>query len=85
MRESVDEEVIRELQSLNLPSNAVIVAGYPKTGSHFLLQILGQLNFQRLYDIGEGFVNSIHRKVKFFSSVTLSALRYRSSSRISRR
>ncbi|CBY41173.1 unnamed protein product, partial [Oikopleura dioica] len=52
VRESVDEKVIRELQSMSLPSNAVIVAGYPKTGSHFLLQILGQLNFRRLYDIG---------------------------------
>ena len=65
MRESVEDEVIRELQSLSLPSNAVIVAGYPKTGSHFLLQILGQLNFQRLYDIGEGFVYPIHCKLKF--------------------
>ena len=66
MRESVDEKVIRELQSMSLPSNAVIVAGYPKTGSHFLLQILGQLNFRRLYDIGDGFVYPILRILKFF-------------------
>ena len=58
MRASVDEKVIRKLQSLSLPTNTVIVAGYPKTGSHFLLQILGQLNYERLYDIGEGYLRS---------------------------
>ena len=28
--------------------------GYPKSGSHFLLQILSQLGYKRMYDQGSG-------------------------------
>jgi len=75
VRESVEEEVIRELQSMSLPSNAVIVAGYPKTGSHFLLQILGQLNFQRLYDIGEGDAKCTSLPLEFQTFAALETMR----------
>ncbi|CBY40540.1 unnamed protein product [Oikopleura dioica] len=75
VRESVDEKVIRELQSMSLPSNAVIVAGYPKTGSHFLLQILGQLNFRRLYDIGDGDAKCTSLPLEFQKFAALETMR----------
>lgn len=43
------DEVIDKLKELDVGTNNVIVAGYVKTGNHFLLQILQELGYQRMY------------------------------------
>jgi hypothetical protein len=40
---SADKRVIKLLQTLKVGENTVLVVGYPKSGSHFLLQILENL------------------------------------------
>lgn len=43
------DEVIDKLKELDVGNKNVIVAGYVKTGNHFLLQILQELGYQRMY------------------------------------
>jgi len=43
LRDGIDDNALQVLKSIECGENNVIIAGYVKTGNHFLLQILGQL------------------------------------------
>ena len=45
IRSSIGEAALENLKNLNVGKNTVLVVGYPKSGSHFLLQILENLGF----------------------------------------
>ena len=49
MRSTIQEEAIEKLKKLKVGENNVMVVGYPKTGSHFVLQILAALGYKRMY------------------------------------
>ena len=45
----ITNEVLDTLKNLKVGRENVMVAGYVKSGSHFLLQILNQLGYKRMY------------------------------------
>ena len=47
---------MEKLTNFKAGENCVMIAGYPKSGSHFLLQILNELGYARLYGETDGIV-----------------------------
>jgi len=43
-----------KIRNFKTQSNAVMVVGYPKTGSHLILSILDELGIERMEQLGEG-------------------------------
>ena len=58
----VDDETLERIKELKVADNCVMIAGYPKSGNHFILQILSSLGYERLYGesdgYGENFLNN---------------------------
>ena len=58
LREGISDATLEKLKTLEVGNDNVMVAGYPKTGNHFLLQILQELGYKRMYGEtdGQGFI-----------------------------
>jgi len=53
-RTVITDENLEKLTNFKAGENCVMIAGYPKSGSHFLLQILNELGYARLYGETDG-------------------------------
>jgi len=49
VRSSIDKAAVELLKNEEWGGNTALIVGYPKTGSHFLLSILHNLGFKRMY------------------------------------
>ena len=58
LRDGITDDALEKLKNLEVGIDNVMVAGYAKTGNHFLLQILQELGYKRMYGetAGQGFI-----------------------------